>query len=102
MIRGSAADVINPKFGLFSADTGLPRFTRFNTLNASARNCTARSPPTRNDRTMPKSTLKRPGPIRLLFTRLPNAPAAGARNAAAFSHRYPCFTYTSSEIWSGR
>src|SRR6267142_5217409 len=101
-IRASLADVINPKFGLLSADTGLFRFTRLNTLNASARTCTARSPPMRNDRTSPMSTLKRPGPIRLLFTRLPYAPAAGARNADALSHRLPCFPYTSSEILSGR
>ena len=49
------------------------------------------------------STLKRPGPIRLLFAKIAErCPAPGALNAAGFSHRYPCFTYTSSDTWSGR
>ena len=62
MMRGSPADVINPKFGLFNAETGLFTWTRLSTLNTSARNWTCRSPPMRSDRVSPMSTLNRFGP----------------------------------------
>ncbi len=39
-IRGSAAEVIRPKFGFPSVPPGLEKFTSLNRLKNSARNCT--------------------------------------------------------------
>src|SRR5260370_30965193 len=78
--------VIVPNCGVFTKRLGVPRFTLFRALNASARNWKLVLSPRRKARARAKSRVCIGGPYTELPPALPQVNARGAAKAAGFKH----------------
>ncbi len=78
--------VIVPNCGVFTKRFGVPKFTLFSALNASARNWKLVLSLTRKARTSAKSRVLMGGPYTEFRPALPYVKAGGAANAAGLTH----------------
>src|SRR5207244_13593209 len=85
-MRGSVAERIWPNDGLVKITVGSRRFTRFGTLNASARNSTYCFSRTWKARVRPISIRTLFGPRTFRGPIVPYVPVGGCTNAAGLSH----------------
>src|SRR5690242_3926734 len=75
-----------PNWGVFTKRFGVPRFTLFNALKASARNWKLALSVRRNARASAKSKVCIGGPVTEFRPALPKVNAGGAANAAGLNH----------------
>src|SRR5437867_13129481 len=85
-MRGSLAERIWPNVELVKFTVGMPRLTRFGTLNASARNSTDCFSRTWNARVRPISIRTLFGPRTLRGPIATYVPVRGCTNVAGVSH----------------
>src|ERR1035438_2412691 len=86
-MRGSAELTTEPNPAELTEDVGALKFTRFDALKNSARNCTCKRSLIGKILFTPASQLNNPGARRDPFPRLPNVPTAGRANAWGFRDR---------------